>query len=138
MFVASGINMGEHSARVGVHGALDFFGPCSHPEVTAPIHPADQTRGQTARQTERPADELDVTTEGEVIRRGQGIHESLEHDADMIAGDERIGLGAHGLRVLARPCRMIRVDVEDVPRLGHLAIRQHAVLAHLLLDLLWL
>ena len=33
---------------------------------------------------------------------------------------------------------MIGIDREDVPRLGHLAVRQHAVLAHLLLDLLGL
>ena len=31
---------------------------------------------------------------------------------------------------------MIGIHLEDMTRLGHLAVRQHAVLAHLLLDLL--
>ncbi|OBQ42880.1 MAG: hypothetical protein AN484_15445 [Aphanizomenon flos-aquae WA102] len=131
--------MRKQTARVGVHRALDLLRPGTHPEVGAAIHLADEARGQTAGQTQRPAYQLDVSTEGEVIRAGQRIHEALEHHAHMIARYERVDLLASpDVSRVERPVRMIGVDVEDVPRLRHLSVRQHAVLAHLLLDLLGL
>ena len=92
MFVASGINVREHSDRVRVHGALDFLGTATHPEVRASIHLPDRAGVQASGQGQRPPHRLDVTTEGEVICRGQRIDEAFQHHADMIARDERLSL----------------------------------------------
>ncbi len=94
------------------------------------------TRVQAAGQGQRPADELDVPAEMEVVRVGERVDERLEHHADVIARDERVDFRAHELAVTRRPCRMIGVDVEDVLARHHLAVRQDAVLPHLVLHLL--
>jgi hypothetical protein len=92
MFVASGINVREHSDRVRVHGALDFLGTATHPEVRAPIHLPDRAGVQASGQGQRPPHGFHVTTEGEVICGGQRVDEALEHHAYMIARDERLDL----------------------------------------------
>lgn len=137
MLITPSVTVREHPDRVRVHGALDFLSTTTHPEVRPSIHLPDRAGVQASGQGQRPSYRLDVTTEGEVVSRGQRVDEALEHDAHMIAGDERLDLRAMLiLSRIERPLRMIGVDAEDVPRLRHLAVRQHAVLAHLLLGLL--
>ena len=94
MLVSSGIDMREQAARVSVHRRSDLTRTLLRPDVGPTIHAGDGTRVETAREGQRPAYQLDVTAEGERVGAGQRIHERLEHHAHMIAGDERIYLGA--------------------------------------------
>jgi len=92
MLIAPSVTVREHSDRVRVHGALDFLGSATHPEVRASIHLPDRAGVQASGQGQRPPHGFHVPAKRKIIRRGQRVDEALKHHADMIARDERLCL----------------------------------------------
>jgi hypothetical protein len=77
--------MREQANRVSVNRKSYLLRPLLCPHMGATIHLAQGTRAETAGQTERPAYQLDVSTEGVAVRVSNGIEEGLEHNANVIA-----------------------------------------------------
>ena len=138
--IALAVAVREQAMGVGVDRELNDAGSLAHGLMGQAVHLGKPTRGHTPGQTKRPAYQLDVPAEIKVVGHSQGVDEGLEHNPDMISGNKTVDLTirpslsfcAFGFNL---PLQVLVLNLEDVPRLHHLAVWQHTSVAHLLLIL---